>query len=120
MRLEIGQNIDNTHVRLNFKKGNYRPDYMPSYEIKSSKADEFVAKYNEQSAKLKNVTILSVIISTIFGGMIGANMKGKFWFPAGIISGIFAGFGIGAAISSNKKNKLMDEYGVKRFEEKET
>ena len=116
MRLEVGQNIDNTHVRLNFRKGSYQPDYMPSYAIKTSKADEFVSKFNEQSSNLKKVTVLSVIISSLFVGIIGSNMKGKFWMPIGILSGIFAGFGIGAAISSNKKNKLMDEYGVKRFD----
>lgn len=119
MRLEIGQNIDNTRVRLNFKKGNYQLDYMPSYEIQASKADEFVSKYNEQANKLKKVTLLSVIISTLFGGIIGSSLKGKFWLPAGILTGMLAGFGIGAAISSNKKNKLMDEYGVKQFEDLE-
>jgi len=117
MKLEIGQNIDNTRVRLNFRKGDYQPEYMPSYEIQASKADEFVSRYNEQSSKLKKVTLLSVIISTLFGGTIGASLKGKFWFPAGLLTGIFTGLGIGAAISSNKKNKLMDEYGVKQFKE---
>ncbi len=119
MKLEIGQNIDNTRVRLNFRKGDYKPDYMPSYEINAAKADEFVLKYNEQSSKLKKVTLLSVIISTIFGGIIGSSLKGKFWLPTGIITGIMAGFGIGAAISSNTKNKLMDEYGVKQFQEEQ-
>ena len=119
MRLEIGQNIDNTRVRLNFKKGNSKPEYMPSYEIQKSKADEFVAKYNEQSAKLKKTTLLSVVISTLFGGFVGFHMNNKFWFPAGIIVGMLSGIGIGAAVSSYNKNKLMDEYGVKHFDNKE-
>lgn len=119
MRLEIGQNIDNTRVCLNFKKGNSKPDYMPSYEIQKSKADEFVSKYNEQSSKLKKTTLLSVVISTLFGGFVGFHANSKFWFPVGIIAGMFSGIGIGAAIASYKKNKLMDEYGVKHFENNE-
>lgn len=119
MRLEIGQNIDNTRVCLNFKKGNSKPDYMPSYEIQKSKADEFVSKYNEQSSKLKKTTLLSVVISALFGGFVGFHANSKFWFPVGIIAGMFSGIGIGAAISSYKKNKLMDEYGVKHFENNE-
>ena len=77
------------------------------------------ARIRKVMAKLKKVTLLSVIISTIFGGIIGSSLKGKFWLPTGIITGIMAGFGIGAAISSNTKNKLMDEYGVKQFQEEQ-
>ena len=50
MRLEIGSNIDNKRVRLDFRKDNTRAVYMPSYQIKTANADEFVTKYNKQSS----------------------------------------------------------------------
>ena len=51
MRLEIGSNIDNKRVRLDFRKDNTRAVYMPSYQIKTANADEFVTKYNKQYFK---------------------------------------------------------------------
>lgn len=54
MRLQIGPNIDNGRVRLDFRKSPDRPQSTPSYEIEQTKADEFVKKYNSQE---KNCSI---------------------------------------------------------------
>ena len=45
MKLMISQNIDNNRVRLDFRKSPDRPKNIPSYEIDSHNADEFVKEY---------------------------------------------------------------------------
>lgn len=115
MRLEIGANIDNKRVRLDFRKGGVQASYMPSYQIQKSKADEFVAKYNEQSSLLKKATFVIVAVMSVFGGIIGSHSKNKLCLPAGIFAGIIAGLGAGAFVSTEKRSKLMDEYEVTRL-----
>ena len=113
MRLEIGSNIDNKRVRLDFRKDNTRAVYMPSYQIKSAKADEFVTKYNKQSSFLKKLTAVFVGAFAILGGYLGAKSERKLYKPLGIILGALSGLGVGAIISKEKRNKLMDKYEVK-------
>lgn len=114
MRLEVGPNIDNRTVRLDFRKGEAPAEYMPSYKIKKTKADEFVTKYNKQSSRLKKITNLLVAGLAIIGGIFGAYFKNKkVWLPFGVIAGAAAGLGAGAMVSTNKRNKLMDKYDVR-------
>ncbi len=116
MRLEIGPNIGNNKVRLDFKRSPDRPDNIYSYEIEKSKADEFVKKYNAQERKLLDLTILSVAFFSIIGWLAGIRKRSWAWAVIGIPAGIITGLGLGAAISSYKKNNLMDKYDVKRAE----
>lgn len=116
MRLEIGQNIDNKRVRLDFRKDNYSAVYMPSYVISKSKADEFISRYNEQDSILQKVTFCSVIGASSFGGFIASHFnRKKLLIPFGILSGVVAGLGLGAAISADKKDDLMTKYNVKEL-----
>lgn len=117
MRLEIGSNIDNKRVRLDFRKDNTRAGYMPSYQIKTAKADEFVAKYNKQSSFLKKMTAVLVGGLAILGGILGAKQEKKMLKPLGVILGALSGLGVGAIISKEKRNNLMDEYEVKDLSE---
>ena len=77
MRLEIGSNIDNKRVRLDFRKDNTRAVYMPSYQIKTANADEFVTKYNKQSSSLKKLTAVLVCGLAILGGIFGVKSEKK-------------------------------------------
>ena len=117
MRLEIGSNIDNKRVRLDFRKDNTRAVYMPSYQIKTANADEFVAKYNKQSSSLKKLTAVLVGGLAILGGILGAKSEKKIWKLFGVIAGALSGLGVGAIISKEKRNKLMDKYEVKDISE---
>lgn len=117
MRLEIGPNIGNNKVRLDFKRSPVRPDNIQSYEIEKSKADEFVKKYNDQEHKLVNLTIFSVALFSIIGALTGIRKKSWLWGLFGIPAGVITGLGLGAFISAERKNKLMDKYNVKQAEE---
>lgn len=117
MRLEIGPYIGNNKVRLDFKRSPDRPDNIHSYEIDRSKADEFVKKYNAQEKKLLDLTILSVAFFAIVGSLAAIRKKSLAWAIVGIPAGVIAGFGLGAVISSYKKNDLMDKYDVKQAED---
>ncbi len=113
MRLEIGPNIGNNKVRLDFKKSPDRPNNIQSYEIDKSKADEFVKKYNKQEQQLLNLTMLSVAAFSIVGWIGGIKKHSWLWAIFGIPAGIITGLGLGALISSHKKNQLMDKYDVR-------
>ncbi len=115
MRLQIGPSIDNNKVRLDFRKSPDRPDNPPSYQIDSTKADEFVNRYNSQSKNLNKFTLITVSVLTVLGfaaGMLKRSIVGSF---AGIAGGILAGLSLGAAYSSYRKNSLMDKYDVKEI-----
>lgn len=121
MKLMISQNIDNNRVRLDFRKSPDRPKNIPSYEIDSHNADEFVKEYNLQVEKIHKITNGTIGASGIAGGLLGIKvyksaakhklLKGLSTLAAGVISGSV----ISAAIASNMKNKLMDKYHVRLF-----
>ena len=115
MRLQIGQNIDNSRVRLDFRNSPDKPKNTPSYQIEKSKADEFVRKYNSQEKKLFNFTMIT---SSLLGGVgaIIAIVKHSIKHALiGIPLGVLAGWIIGTSVSSHKKNDLMDKYNVKEY-----
>ena len=118
MRLQIGPNIDNGRVRLDFRKSPDRPQYTPSYEIEQSKADEFVKKYNSQEKKLFNMTMFFVAIFSLFGWLTSVGKRSILWGILGVPGGVVAGLGLGAMISSQMKNNLMDKYNVKEVTKK--
>lgn len=115
MKLQVGPSIDNNKVRLDFCKSPGRPENSPTYEIESSRADEFVKKYNNQEKKLSRNINLSIATFAIAGwgySIYKRSLKmALLWVPVGIV----AGLGIGAAISSYKKNNLMDKYQVREY-----
>ena len=115
MKLEVGQSIDNNRVRLDFCKSPDRPKNPPTYEIEKTKADEFVKKYNNQDSKLVRNTNFVIALMAIGGWAISIykhSLKmALLWVPAGLLAGI----GVSAAISSHKKNNLMDEYKVREY-----
>lgn len=118
MRLQIGQNIDNSRVRLDFRNSPDKPKNTPSYQIEKSKADEFVRKYNSQEKKLFNFTMIT---SSLLGGVgaIIAIVKHSIKHALiGIPLGVLAGWIIGTSVSSHKKNDLMDKYNVKEYTKK--
>lgn len=115
MRLQIGQNIDDSRVRLDFRNSPDKPKNTPSYQIEKSKADEFVRKYNSQEKKLFNFTMIT---SSLLGGVgaIIAIVKHSIKHALiGIPLGVLAGWIIGTSVSSHKKNDLMDKYNVKEY-----
>ncbi len=118
MRLQIGPNIDNNRVRLDFRKSPDKPSNVPSYEIDRSKADEFVKKYNAQEKQLLNLTMVSVAAFAILGWVSSLRKRSLAWALIGIPGGIVAGLGVGAMISSHRKNNLMDKYDVKEYSKK--
>ncbi len=116
MRLQVGPNLGNNKVRLDFKQSPGKPDNTPSYEIEQTKADEFVSKYNDQSKFLLKATIASSIIGALIG--LGISLKinaSKLKSILGTIGGTLAGFGIGVGVSSYKKNSIMKEYDIKEI-----
>lgn len=115
MKLQVGPNIDNTTVRLDFRKSPVKPDYAPSYIIEKSKADEFVQKYNKQETKLFNITILTSALFAGLGWLAGRHKSNWLWKIFGIPTGIIAGASVGAMISSHNKSNLMDKYNVKEM-----
>jgi len=117
MNLQIGQNIDSNTVRLDFKKSPAIPDNLPSYKIESSKADEFVKKFNKQEKKLLQMTLYTASGFAAAGWITGLYKHSWKWSALGIPAGLLSGFGLGAIISSKMKNKLMNKYDVKRVSE---
>lgn len=115
MKLQVGPNIDNTMVRLDFRKSPDKPDYTPSYIIEKSKADEFVKQYNEQETKLINITLLTSGVFAALGWLASRHKSNWLWKIFSIPAGIIAGAGIGAFISSHTKSHLMDKYDVKEM-----
>jgi hypothetical protein len=121
MRLQISSVIDNSHVRLDFRKSPDRPENVPSYKIENSKADEFVLKYNKLSDKLNktNNTIiaLGIIAGAASGFKILLSEHAYKWVKAAIALLGTTAFVIGATaiVTSKIKNKLMDKYNVKEI-----
>ena len=118
MRLQVGPIIDNNKVRLDFRNSPDKPSRTPSYEIESSKADEFVKKYNKQEKKLLGFTLSAIGGFSLIGWMIGLYKRSWKAMGLGIASGLALGLGIGSIISSQKKNSLMDEYDVRELSKK--
>lgn len=118
MRLQIGQNIDSTRVRLDFRNSPDKPKNIPSYEIEKSKADEFVNKYNIQEKNLFNFTMLLCGVFGGVGAVIGVLKRSFKWAVFGIPVGWLLGLGVGTVFSTQKKNELMDEYNVKEYSNK--
>lgn len=115
MKLQVGQSIDNNKVRLDFRKSPSSPANTPSYEIEKDRADEFVSKYNNQEKKLSRNINFAIAMFALVGWGVSIWKKSLkmalLWVPAGIL----AGLGIGALISSHKKNNLMDKYQVREY-----
>lgn len=118
MRLQIGPNIDSNKVRLDFRKSPDRPDNPPSYQIDSTRADEFVNRYNSQAKKLDKFIMVSVSVLATLGFVAGMAKRSILGSLVGIAGGLLAGLGLGAAYSSHKKNNLMDKYDVKEVSQK--
>ena len=78
---------------------------------------EFVTKYNKQSSSLKKLTAVLVGGLAILGGIFGVKSEKKIWKPLGVIAGALSGLCVGAIISKEKRNKLMDKYEVKDVSE---
>lgn len=115
MRLQIGPNLDNNNVRLDFKRSPDIPSNAPSYEIQAHKADEFVKKYNKQEKNLMSGTLVSSLALATTSLILSLKRNSWLWAILGIPGGIFTGIGVGAMVSSHKKNDLMDKYNVKRM-----
>jgi long-subunit acyl-CoA synthetase (AMP-forming) len=121
MRLQISTVIDNSHVRLDFRKSPDRPDNVPSYKIENSKADEFVLKYNKLNDKLNKTNNIIIALGVISGAIGGLNIilkeNAHKWLKASIALLGTSAFAIGATaiISSKIKNNLMDKYNVKEI-----
>ncbi len=115
MKLQVGPNIDNSMVRLDFRKSPDKPDYTPSYIIEKSKADDFVREYNEQENKLLNFTIITSAVFAALGWLTSRHKSSWLWKIFSIPAGIIAGGAVGAMISSHNKSNLMDKYNVKEM-----
>ncbi len=115
MRLQIGPSIDNNRVRLDFRRSPDRPENTPSYQIESSKANEFVKIYNSQSKTLNKFTVGSATILSGMGLAYGIKKKSILASVLGVFIGLLAGLGIGAGIASRKNSNLMDKYDVKEI-----
>lgn len=122
MKLMIGPNINNNKVRLDFRNSPDKPNNVPSYEIDNTKADEFVRQYNSQSDKLHKMTNTIMGISGIIGGIgaakivLGMGKNKLLKCIASVVASLSLGAIISTVISSNMKNKLMDEYDVHKHQ----
>lgn len=113
MRLSVQEYLDNNKAHLEYINTPSKPRFAPSYVISGTRADEFVEKYNKQSASLmKNSCIMTVSGLVIGWGM--ALSKGAKALNVFLKSclGALIGLGTGIAISKHEKNKLMNEYHV--------
>ncbi len=115
MKLQVGQEIDKNRVRMDFRKSPSRPENSPVYEIEKDKADEFVTKYNRQEERLKRNTKWAAGLLALFGGGVGVWKHSWKVSILGFLGGGLVGFGMGALISSRKKNNLMDKYQVREY-----
>ncbi|MBD5403249.1 hypothetical protein HDR58_10715 [bacterium] len=121
MKLMIGPNIDNSKVRLDFRKSPDMPENTPSYTIENSKADEFVLKYNSQTEKLNKIAAwimtgftLASLLAAIKISL--SNSKHKLIKIISVSAGSLLSGGIlSVIIASNKNNKLMDKYKVSTY-----
>jgi Na+/glutamate symporter len=115
MRLQVGAGISNNNVRLDFRKSSDKPNNAPSYIIEKNKADEFVKKFNKQEQNLLKLTTITATAFAVAGWL--ASLKKRSWKVAMTVipTSFLVGLGVGASISSYKKNKLMDKYNVKEM-----
>ncbi len=117
MRLRVSQELENNKVRLDYINSPSRPSNTPSYMMNKAKADEFVSKYNKEYEESINTSILS-LFTGIFVGLLFAIRKNTNRIKRSIIgisSGALLGLIFSAAMIRRSKNKLMDEYEVKRI-----
>jgi len=116
MRLQIGPNIGNNKVRLDFKQSPGKPDNTPSYVIDAASADEFVNKYNDQSKNLLNLTVFLSAAGAIISSAAALKKKvSKFKTLISASAGCLTGFGFGVGVSSYKKHKIMEDYNIKEI-----
>ena len=82
-----------------------------SFSVKKEHADEFVKEYNEQSSRLNKMGLAFTLLGALSGyRTVGKDTLSKIF--SGIPVGAVIGFLSAAAISCNRKDKLMDRYGV--------
>ncbi len=118
MQLRVGQSLDSSRVRLDFKKSPSTPDSAPSYEIEKTRADEFVKKYNSQGAKLFTITQVSANLGALLGCIAGFHKRSVKMMFGGAFAGLVSGFLLGTGYTVYKKNSLMKEYDVKQISKK--
>lgn len=117
MKIRVSQELEKNQVKLDYIKGPTSPRNLPSYVMDKTLSDEFVQKYNNQSEKSKNTSILTTFAGAITGFGISLQKSSHKILRSiiGISSGIMTGIMISALVIRHDKNKLMDEYNVKRF-----
>ena len=121
MKLQIGPNLENGRVRLDYKSSPNKPSRVPSYTIAENKADEFVSKYNFQADDLHKLTTACTVGGGLGGGILAVKNlpRGKSQLLAmvlGVPTGLLSGTLTSAIISYEKKNNLMDKYGVEIYQ----
>ena len=115
MQLKVGSNISSNKVVLVYMATPDKPSVIPSYVIQKENADEFVQKYNKQPQKLKKFSVITTLSTTLVGVIAGIKKKNLLNGIIFSIIGMLTGIILSAAFSHNKKDKLMDEYGVKKY-----
>ncbi len=121
MKLQIGPNLENGRVRLDYKSSPNKPSRVPSYTIAENKADEFVSKYNFQADDLHKLTTACILGGGLSGGILAVKNlpRGKSQLLAtvlGVPTGLLSGALTSAIISYEKKNNLMNKYGVEIYQ----
>lgn len=122
MKLQIGPNLENGRVRLDYKSSPEKPSNAPSYTIPKENADEFINQYNLQSKKLHKLTTACTIAGGISGWAISIkntaekNKRHLFATIFGIPAGLLTGALVSSIISYEKKDSLMDKYNVKIYQ----
>ena len=110
-------NRENFYKIINFLESNncdFIEDIVSDYlDLFNIEYVEFVKKYNSQEKKLFNMTMIFVEAFSMLGWITSIYKRSILWGILGIPGGVIAGLGVGAMISSNKKNNLMDKYNVK-------
>lgn len=115
MKLQIGSNLGNNKIRLDFRQSPGKPDNAPNYQIDVQKADEFVKKYNKQSKTLLNFTVLTSAAGALAGFFAAIKAKSPIKVMLSIFIGTLAGLCAGTAFSASKKNSLMKQYNIKEI-----
>ena len=115
MRLHVATDIDERNVRLEFKKSPDRPNSAPSYKIHKSQADEFVSVYNSQEKKLRNLSAGLTVGGVLMGYYLARKSYLVLTKLIASFIGAIVGSGVGAIVSSSKKNDLMDKYNVRQI-----
>lgn len=122
MKLQIGPNLENGRVRLDYKSSPKKPSNAPSYTISEDKADEFIHQYNFQTDNLQKIATACTIGGGLGGWLIAIKKVAQrskhrlFATAFGIPAGLVAGSLISAIISHEKKNNLMNKYDVEIYQ----